>query len=105
MASVALPEQVHEMVTGTHEYICGVHPEHPEVVVCTGFSGDGFKFGILIGEFTADVALGVPPMVDGMLSRMAPSNLPRYPCKQSYRGVPGGEAAVSLQLGGGFAID
>lgn len=73
--------------------------------MASGFSGDGFKFGVLVGELCADVALGVAPMVDGMLARMAPANLPRYPppCTQRYRGVPAGEAEVSLQLGGGYA--
>ena len=37
-------------------------------------------------------------MVDGVVERMDPANLPRYPCKQTYRGVPGG-AKASLQLG------
>ena len=75
----------------------------PQRLTTHSRSGDGFKFGVLIGEFAADVALGVKPMVDGMLPRMDPANVPRYPCKQTYRGVPGGEAEVSLQLGGGYA--
>ena len=58
----------------------------------------GFKFGMIIGEVCADLALGVAPMVDGVVERMDPANLPRYPCKQTYRGVPGG-ARASLQLG------
>ena len=87
------------MVTGTHEYIVGQHPDCPDCVVATGFSGDGFKFGSFLGELCADIALGVAPKVDGVITRMSPANLPRYPCEQSYRGVPGG-ATPSLQLGG-----
>ena len=69
------------------------------LVVATGFSGDGFKFGSFVGELCADIALGVEPKVNGVATRMSPANLPRYPCEQSYRGVPGG-ATPSLQLGG-----
>ena len=52
---------VHEMVTGTHEYIVGAHPERPtaDVVVCTGFSGDGFKFGILVRRPTTTTARSI----------------------------------------------
>ena len=89
---------LHEAVTGTHEFIIGRHADCDACVVATGFSGDGFKFGMIIGEVCADLALGVAPMVDGVVERMDPANLPRYPCKQTYRGVPGG-ARASLQLG------
>ena len=60
---------LNEMVTGTHEYVVGVHPECADLVVSTGFSGDGFKFGAFIGELCADLALGVAPMVDGVTER------------------------------------
>lgn len=62
---------LHEMVTGTHEYIVGRHPECADCVVATGFSGDGFKFGIFIGELSADLALGVESMVPGVATTQA----------------------------------
>ncbi len=38
-------------------FLLGPHPEHPEVIVGGGFSGHGFKFGPLLGEILADLAL------------------------------------------------
>lgn len=43
-------------LTPDHDFIIGIHPEHPRVVVGAGFSGHGFKFVPLIGEVLADLA-------------------------------------------------
>ena len=47
-------------------------------VVATGFSGDGFKFGMIIGEVCADLALGVAPMVDGVVERRSTLSRPTH---------------------------
>jgi sarcosine oxidase len=38
-------------------FVVDTHPDHPEVVVATGFSGHGFKFASVIGEVLADLAV------------------------------------------------
>ncbi len=51
----------HEMClytkTPDEHFILDVHPEHNNVVVGGGFSGHGFKFGPVLGEILADLAL------------------------------------------------
>jgi sarcosine oxidase len=37
-------------------FMIGLHPEHPQVVVLTGFGGHGFKFVPVVGEIGADLA-------------------------------------------------
>jgi glycine/D-amino acid oxidase-like deaminating enzyme len=48
------------------------------VVIGTGFGGEGFKFGIFIGETLANAALGRAPSVAGVQQRFRPSRLPLY---------------------------
>jgi monomeric sarcosine oxidase len=43
------------------DFILDVHPAAPGVTVGSGFSGHGFKFGVLIGELLAALALGEEP--------------------------------------------
>lgn len=40
-----------------HHFILDRHPHHRRVVVACGFSGHGFKFGSVLGEALAEVAL------------------------------------------------
>jgi sarcosine oxidase len=52
-----------------HNFVVGLHPEHPQVAVAAGFSGHGFKFASVIGEVLADLALtGTTPQPVGFLS-------------------------------------
>ena len=44
-------------MTPDGDFIADRHPEHPEVVVGTGFSGHGFKFATAIGEHLVSLAL------------------------------------------------
>lgn len=44
-------------VTPSHDYVLGVHPEAPSVVIGSACSGHGFKFGPWTGEVLADLAL------------------------------------------------
>ncbi len=39
------------------DFLVGLHPELPEVVLAAGFSGHGFKFAPVVGEVLADLAL------------------------------------------------
>ena len=43
------------------DFILDRHPDGPGVLIGSGFSGHGLKFGILIGRLLADLALGTPP--------------------------------------------
>ena len=43
--------------TPDEHFILDHHPEHPHVVLAGGFSGHGFKFGPVLGEILADLAL------------------------------------------------
>ena len=38
-------------------FVVDRHPDHPNVVFAGGFSGHGFKFGPMVGELLADLAL------------------------------------------------
>ena len=44
-------------MTPDHHFIIDQHPAHPHVVIGAGFSGHGFKFGILTGQILADLAI------------------------------------------------
>ena len=44
-------------MTPDHDFIIDHHPAHPHVVIGAGFSGHGFKFGILSGQMLADLAI------------------------------------------------
>lgn len=50
-------------VTPDEDFILDVHPGGSGVIIGSGFSGHGFKFGVLIGEMLAAVARGVPAPV------------------------------------------
>jgi N-methyl-L-tryptophan oxidase len=47
-------------------FLIGVHPQNPDIVIACGFTGEGFKFAPVIGEFLAHLALG-----DGSISNKA----------------------------------
>ena len=56
-------------LTPDRNFVVGLHPRHPNVVVCGGFSGHGFKFASVIGEICAQLALdGATPHNVGFLS-------------------------------------
>ena len=44
-------------LTSDHDFIVDRHPQHPNLIMCGGFSGHGFKFAPVIGEIAADLAL------------------------------------------------
>lgn len=44
-------------LTPDSNFVIDRHPEHPNVVLCGGFSGHGFKFAPVVGEIAADLAL------------------------------------------------
>jgi monomeric sarcosine oxidase len=48
-------------MTPDQDFIIDMHPGGSGVVIGTGFSGHGFKFGILIGKLLADLALSRTP--------------------------------------------
>ena len=43
-------------LTPDRHFIIDVHPEYPQVVLASGFSGHGFKFAPTVGEIIADLA-------------------------------------------------
>ncbi|MGI8574807.1 MAG: N-methyl-L-tryptophan oxidase [Egibacteraceae bacterium] len=43
--------------TPDEDFLITAHPEHPQVVLATGFSGHGFKFVSVVGEILADLAI------------------------------------------------
>lgn len=56
-------------MTPDHDFILDQHPAHPHVVIGAGFSGHGFKFGILTGQILADLAIsGETPHDIGLFS-------------------------------------
>ncbi|MDP9098337.1 MAG: N-methyl-L-tryptophan oxidase [Verrucomicrobiota bacterium] len=44
-------------LTPDGNFVIDRHPAHPNVVLCGGFSGHGFKFAPVIGEIAADLSL------------------------------------------------
>lgn len=44
-------------MTPDEDFVIDHHPEYPQIVFGAGFSGHGFKFGVLIGRILADLAL------------------------------------------------
>jgi glycine/D-amino acid oxidase-like deaminating enzyme len=44
-------------LTPDGNFVIDQHPQHPNVILCGGFSGHGFKFAPAIGEIAADLAL------------------------------------------------
>ncbi|KAI6171978.1 Peroxisomal sarcosine oxidase [Aphelenchoides besseyi] len=50
--------------TVDRSFIVDGHPDHPNVVVASGFSGTGFKFAPVIGDIVADLLDGRKPRYD-----------------------------------------
>lgn len=50
-------------VSPDEDFILDTHPSAPGIVIGSGFSGHGFKFGVLIGDLLAALALGETPAV------------------------------------------
>lgn len=44
-------------VTPDEHFVLGSHPRHPQVALCTGLSGHGYKFASVLGEILAELAL------------------------------------------------
>jgi sarcosine oxidase len=44
-------------LTPDGHFVIDHHPAHPNVILCGGFSGHGFKFAPVVGEIGADLAL------------------------------------------------
>ena len=59
--------------TPDHDFILDRHPIYPQITLGAGFSGHGFKFGPMIGELLADLALGDAPSIS-----LAPFALTRF---------------------------
>jgi monomeric sarcosine oxidase len=48
-------------MTPDEHFIIDNHPQHPQIVFAAGFSGHGFKFGPLVGQWLAQMANGQTP--------------------------------------------
>jgi sarcosine oxidase len=44
-------------LTPDEHFVIDRHPDHPDLILCGGFSGHGFKFAPVVGEIAADLAL------------------------------------------------
>ncbi|HEY3242327.1 MAG TPA: N-methyl-L-tryptophan oxidase, partial [Phycisphaerae bacterium] len=44
-------------MTPDEDFVIDLHPRDPRIVIAGGFSGHGFKFGPIVGEILADLAL------------------------------------------------
>lgn len=62
-ARLALVDRCMYDVTPDEDFILDRHPDGAGIVIGSGFSGHGFKFGILIGDLLAALALDEPPAV------------------------------------------
>lgn len=62
-ARLALVDRCMYDVTPDEDFILDHHPQSRAIVIGSGFSGHGFKFGILIGDLLASLALDAPPAV------------------------------------------
>lgn len=47
--------------TPDYHFVLDRHPNHPEIVIGTGFSGHGFKFGPVVGEILASLVVEEEP--------------------------------------------
>ncbi len=47
-------------LTPDTDFVLGLHPQHPNVVLGAGFSGHGFKFSPVVGMLLSEVARGLP---------------------------------------------
>ncbi|KAI6184825.1 Peroxisomal sarcosine oxidase [Aphelenchoides bicaudatus] len=45
-------------------FLIDKHPEHKNVILVTGFSGTGFKFGVGVGEIVSDLIDNQPPKIN-----------------------------------------
>jgi monomeric sarcosine oxidase len=45
------------------DFILDMHPAYPQIIIASGFSGHGFKFGPLVGQMLAALALDTEPPV------------------------------------------
>ncbi|HUY79647.1 MAG TPA: FAD-dependent oxidoreductase, partial [Ktedonobacterales bacterium] len=73
-APLALVDRCRYDMTPDEDFILDTHPAGPGVVIGSGFSGHGLKFGVLIGELLAALALDEPhavPLDRFRLSRFA----------------------------------
>ncbi len=62
-APLAMVDRCRYDMTPNEDFILDTHPNGPGVVIGSGFSGHGLKFGVLIGELLAALALGETPVV------------------------------------------
>jgi monomeric sarcosine oxidase len=60
-APLALVDRCRYDMTPDEDFILDYHPDGRGIVIGSGFSGHGFKFGVLIGELLAALALGEEP--------------------------------------------
>jgi len=60
-ADLALVDRCMYDMSPDEDFILDHHPANPNIIVGSGFSGHGFKFGILIGELLAALALDEKP--------------------------------------------
>ena len=60
---LALVDRCMYDVTPDEDFILDAHPGGAGVIIGSGFSGHGFKFGVLIGQVLAALALGEEPSV------------------------------------------
>lgn len=44
-------------LTPDENFVIDHHPDHPNLILCGGFSGHGFKFAPVVGEIAAELAL------------------------------------------------
>lgn len=44
-------------LTPDEHFVIDHHPDHPDLILCGGFSGHGFKFAPVVGEIAAELAL------------------------------------------------
>jgi glycine/D-amino acid oxidase-like deaminating enzyme len=44
-------------LTPDEHFVIDLHPDHPNLILCGGFSGHGFKFAPVVGEIGAELAL------------------------------------------------
>ncbi|HEU5438255.1 MAG TPA: N-methyl-L-tryptophan oxidase [Ktedonobacterales bacterium] len=70
-APLALVDRCMYDVTPDEDFILDFAPGSSGVLLGSGFSGHGFKFGVLIGELLAALALGEPPAVELERFRLA----------------------------------
>jgi monomeric sarcosine oxidase len=67
-------------VSPDENFILDHHPDDSRIVLATGLTGHGFKFGPLLGEVLSDLVRGTPPIVPMerfQLARFAHRRLPQ----------------------------